>query len=155
MFFCLNCEFISFWSPLSALTPRGIQVAHAAKRWKKCVASAFRVRLRVHESSTIFMLQDSVLCAFSLPSCTSLHAHICRSARNFPPVVDTNGLLPCTIGVPFFSPLLQTPSALTLVLPPSVFEIPSVSSQNLYDHMRRRQTTPKYYSCCDIALWVP
>ena len=65
--------------------------------------------------------------------------------------MDTNGLLPCTIGVPFFSPLLQTPSALTLVLPPSVFEMPSVSWQNLNDHVQGSIATKHYSSCA--AQW--
>eukprot|EP01043_Picozoa_sp_COSAG02_P060420 COSAG02_NODE_7892_length_2802_cov_17.610063_2_plen_167_part_00 len=59
----------------------------------------------------------------------SLQDHICRSAKNFPPFFGNNGLRPCTIGVPSASPLLQTPRALTLVFPPSVFDIPSLSLQ--------------------------
>jgi hypothetical protein len=40
-----------------------------------------------------------------------------KSAMNLP-FVATSGFAPCTIGVPGFSPLLQTPNALTFVLPP-------------------------------------
>lgn len=82
--------------------------------------------------------------------------HMSRSARNLPPFFAMSGFAPCTIGVPAFSPLLQTPYALTFLLPPSVFEIPSVSAQNQLHHtcgvFAKFSTMPKRFTRCAVNL---
>jgi hypothetical protein len=100
------------------------------------------------------MLRDSLqACALSarLPA----HRYKLTSAgllgTNFPPAVDPNGLLPCTFGGAVLSPVLQIPGALTLVMPPSVFEMPSVSLQNLNDHVQRPIATKHYIGCSNCV----
>jgi hypothetical protein len=62
-------------------------------------------------------------------------AHMCKSAINLPlPLFAKSGCAPCTIGVPGASPFDHTPNAFTFELPPSVFEMPSVSLQNHEHH---------------------